>query len=213
MGSAAISTPTHVPVLLKEAVDALQPRPGGRYVDGTFGGGGHTRRLLEASIPDGTVLAIDLDPEAIERAARLRNEEGYEDHLIVEHGSFADLAALAARHDLVPLDGILLDLGVSSFQLDMPDRGFSFAADGPLDMRFDTTSGQPASDLVNRLDEAVLADIIWRYGDEPKSRRIARAIVDRRKSYPFETTHQLASVIELAVGGRRGARIHPATPL
>jgi 16S rRNA (cytosine1402-N4)-methyltransferase len=211
MGSAAISTPTHTPVLLAESIEALQPRPGGRFVDGTFGGGGHTRALLDASSPDGIVLAIDLDPEAIGRAIALQAGRRYAARLIVEHGSFVELADLAARHGLLPLHGILLDLGLSSYQLDTPQRGFSFGASGPLDMRFDTTSGQPASDLVNHLDQVELAGIIWRFGDEPKSRRIARAIVDRRKATPFETTAQLASTVEDAVGGRRGARIHPAT--
>jgi 16S rRNA (cytosine1402-N4)-methyltransferase len=211
MGSAAISTPTHTPVLLDKTIEALQPRPGGRFVDGTFGGGGHTRTLLDASSPGGIVLAIDLDPEAIRRATHLQNNQRYAGRLIVEHGSFVELAELAGRHGLLPLDGVLLDLGLSSYQLDTPERGFSFGSTGPLDMRFDTTSGRPASDLVNELDEAELAGIIWRFGDEPRSRRIARAIVDRRKTAPFETTAQLASVVEAAVGGRRGARIHPAT--
>ena len=211
MGSAKSSTSTHVPVLLQEAVDALNTRPGGRYVDGTFGGGGHTRALLDDSSPGGVVLAIDLDPAAVNRARSLASERMYSGRLFVDHGSFADLAGFAAAHDLLPLDGVLLDLGLSSHQLDTPDRGFSFGADGLLDMRFDVSSGQPASDLINHLEEPALADIFWRFGEEPKSRRIARLITERRSSAPFETTTQLAAAVEAAIGGRRGARLHPAT--
>ena len=211
MGSAATRLTTHIPVLLQETIAGLNPRPGGRYVDGTFGGGGHTKALLDASAPDGIVLAIDLDRQAIERAHELKAAGPYDSRLLIEHGSFTGLVDAAARHGLLPLDGILLDLGLSSFQLDTPERGFSFTAEGPLDMRFDTGNGRPASELVNDLDQDALATIFWRYGDEPQSRRIARKIVEYRKLGPFEMTAQLAGAVEEAVGGRRGARTHPAT--
>lgn len=196
----------HQPVLWDEAVDALQPRPGGRYADGTFGGGGHTQLLLARSAPDGRVIAFDLDPAAIARGESLM----LGDQLVLVHASFATLHEAAKAADMLPLDGILLDLGFSSFQIDDPERGFSLRLDGPLDMRFDTTAGPSAADLVNELDEASLADLIWRYGEDRNSRRIAAAIVRARKQQPIETTSQLAAFVEQASAGPRG-RIHPAT--
>jgi 16S rRNA (cytosine1402-N4)-methyltransferase len=126
-------------------------------------------------------------------------------------GNFADLASISREQGMVPLNGVLLDLGLSSFQLDQPERGFAFRHEGPLDMRFDPERGQPASDLVNMLPERELADLIWRYGEEPGSRRIARAIVCARKSGPIETTAHLAEIVQRALGGRRGRETHPAT--
>lgn len=196
----------HQPVLWDEAVDALQPRSGGRYADGTFGGGGHTQLLLARSAPDGRVIAFDLDPEAIERGKSLQ----LGDHLILVHDSFATLHEAAQTAHMLPLDGILLDLGFSSYQIDNPDRGFSLRLDGPLDMRFDPSRGASATDLVNDLDEHSLADLIWRYGEERNSRRIATAIVRARKQQRIETTGQLATIVASAAGGVRG-RIHPAT--
>lgn len=200
-----------MPVLREEAIAALQPRAGGRYLDGTFGGGGHTRELLAASAPDGVVLALDADPAAIDRALALRDELGFGRRLIPVRSNFSDLAAVAREHHLTPLDGILLDLGLSSYQLDESERGFAFRLDGPLDMRFDPTRGLPASELVNTLSEAELADLIWRYGEEPGSRRIARAVAQERARGPIETTGQLAALVERALGGRRGRDTHPAT--
>lgn len=197
-------------MLLEQAVSGLLPRAGGRYLDGTFGGGGHARALLEASAPDGVVLALDADAEAVARANALRREPGVGDRLIPVHGSFADLANVARERRMAPLDGVLLDLGVSSFQLDRPERGFAFRHEGPLDMRFDAASGSPASNLVNALPERELADLIWRYGEEPGSRRIARAIVQERGRAPIETTTRLAEIVARAVG-RRGRDTHPAT--
>jgi 16S rRNA (cytosine1402-N4)-methyltransferase len=207
----ATSPSGHRPVLLDEAVAALQPRPGGRYLDGTFGGGGHTRALLEASAPDGIVLALDADPAALQRAAALRQEPDIGERLIPIHGNFADLAAVVPARGQEPVDGILLDLGLSSYQLDAPERGFAFRHEGPLDMRFDPERGAPASELVNTLPERDLADLIWRYGEEPGSRRVARAIVRDRERAPIETTTRLAEVVSRALGGRRGRDIHPAT--
>jgi 16S rRNA (cytosine1402-N4)-methyltransferase len=205
------SAPGHQPVLLAETVSALQARPGGRYLDGTFGGGGHTRALLEASAPDGIVLAFDADPAAIERAWALQQNPAIAQRLIPVHANFADLVAVAREREVAPLDGILLDLGLSSFQLDQPERGFAFRHQGPLDMRFDPDHGVPASDLVNALPERELADLIWRYGEEPGSRRIARAVVRERERAPIETTTRLAEIVAGALGGRRGRDIHPAT--
>jgi 16S rRNA (cytosine1402-N4)-methyltransferase len=200
-------------VLLAEAVAALQPRPGERYtfLDGTFGGGGHTRALLESSAPDGIVLALDADPAAIDRAFALRQDPAIADRLIPVRANFAELAVIARERGVVPLDGILLDLGLSSFQLEQPERGFAFRHEGPLDMRFDPDQGAPASDLVNTLPERELADLIWRYGEEPGSRRIARAIVRERDQAPIETTTRLAEIVAGALGGRRGRETHPAT--
>ncbi|MGH2617991.1 MAG: 16S rRNA (cytosine(1402)-N(4))-methyltransferase RsmH, partial [Thermomicrobiales bacterium] len=209
--STDILTSGHRPVLLHEAVNALQPGPGGRYLDGTFGGGGHTRALLEASTPDGIVLAIDADPAAIGRAMDLRRELGVRERLVPVQANFAELAAIAREHDVVPLDGILLDLGLSSFQLDQDERGFAFRHEGPLDMRFDPARGVPASDLVNTLPERDLAGLIWRYGEEPGSRRIARTIVREREREPILTTTRLAEIVSRALGGRRGRNTHPAT--
>jgi 16S rRNA (cytosine1402-N4)-methyltransferase len=198
-------------VLLAEAVAALQPRPGGRYLDGTFGGGGHTRALLEASAPDGFILALDADPAAIDRASALQQNPDIARRLIPVHANFADLAAVARERGVAPLDGILLDLGLSSFQLDQPERGFAFRHEGPLDMRFNPDRGIPASELVNTLPERELADLIWRYGEEPGSRRIARAVVRERERALIETTSRLAKIVAGALGGRRGRDIHPAT--
>jgi len=200
------ATMHHQPVLWDEAVDALQPKPGGRYADGTFGGGGHTQLLLAQSAPDGRVIAFDLDPAAIERGEALK----LGDQLVLVHGSFATLPDAAEAAGMLPLDGVLLDLGFSSFQIDDPARGFSLRLDGPLDMRFDTTSGPSAADLVNDLDEQSLADLIWRYGEDRNSRRIAAAIVRARTQHRIETTSELVAIVERASGGSRG-RIHPAT--
>jgi 16S rRNA (cytosine1402-N4)-methyltransferase len=200
----------HQPVLRDEAAAALAARPGGRYLDGTFGGGGHARAILAASAPDGRLLALDADPAAIARAHTLAAEPGVGDRLTAVQGNFADLAEIARDAAFTPLDGILLDLGLSSYQLDEPERGFAFRFDAPLDMRFDPERGQPAADLVNALPEDALADLLWRYGEERRSRAIARAIVAERTRAPIETTGRLASVIERAAGGRRGG-IHPAT--
>ncbi len=205
------ASPGHRPVLLDAVVAGLRPRSGGRYLDGTFGGGGHTWELLAASVPGGVVLALDADPAAIDRAFSQRQEPGIGDRLIPVHANFGELAAVARAEGVAPLDGVLLDLGLSSFQLDEPDRGFAFRFDGPLDMRFDPGRGRPASDLVNTLAERELADLIWSFGEEPGSRRIARAIVREREREPIATTTRLAEIVAGAVGGRRGRDTHPAT--
>jgi 16S rRNA (cytosine1402-N4)-methyltransferase len=209
--SSSVPVVGHAPVLLDEAIASLQPHGGGRYLDGTFGGGGHTRALLAASASEGIVLALDADPAAIERARVMQAEPAIGGRLLVARANFADLAAVARDEGVAPLDGILLDLGLSSFQLDAPERGFAFRFEGPLDMRFDPERGSPATELVNTLPERELADLIWRLGEEPASRRIARAIVREREEHPIETTGRLAEIVSRAAGGRRRRDTHPAT--
>jgi 16S rRNA (cytosine1402-N4)-methyltransferase len=201
----------HKPVLLTETIELLAPISGGRYLDGTFGGGGHTRAILDACAPDGRVLALDADSEAIDRAEALRREPEIGHRLQFVHANFASLADVAKAHEFAPLDGILLDLGLSSFQLDQPERGFAFRFDAPLDMRFDPTVGTPASDFVHDASEQEIVRILFEYGEEQKSRRIARAIVRERESTPILSTAQLAKVVSDAVGGRRSSDTHPAT--
>ena len=201
----------HRSVLLEEAIARLAPRPGGRYLDGTFGGGGHTRALLAAAAPDGRVLALDADPDAVARGRALAGAPEVGGRLRVVHANFVDLADVARREAMVPLDGVLLDLGLSSFQLDTPERGFAFRFAGPLDMRFDPTAGRSAADLIADLPETDLADLIWRFGEERQSRRIAAAIVRERAKAPIATTARLAEIVGDAVGGRKGRDLHPAT--
>jgi 16S rRNA (cytosine1402-N4)-methyltransferase len=200
----------HIPVMPHEVLEALAPRPGGRYVDGTLGGAGHTALLLEHSAPDGRVLAIDADPQALERA-RVRLGAAVEaGRLLLRHGNFAEMAGLARQADFAPVDGVLLDLGLSSDQLADRERGFAFAHDAPLDMRFDPARHPSAAELVNTLDEVDLADVLWRYGEERRSRAIARRIVEARKRAPITRTAELARLVAGAVPGRPGG-IHPAT--
>lgn len=204
--STLASTTRHAPVLYAEVLVALAARAGGRYLDGTLGGGGHAAGILEASAPDGRLLGLDLDPAAIERArARLA---AFGARVVCVQASFADLGAVAAAEGFAPLDGVLLDLGFSSDQLADPARGLSFQTEGPLDMRLDPEAPTTADELVNDLPEEELADLIYRWGEEHRSRRIARAIVAAR---PIHTTTHLADVVARAAGGGRHARIHPAT--
>ena len=199
----------HIPVLLHEVLDLLAPRSGGMYVDATFGGGGHARAILERSIPDGRLLALDADPEAFGRARDLAAMYG--GRLKVAHGNFRDIRELAESNGFEHLDGVLMDLGLSSFQLNHGERGFSFQHPGPLDMRFDTTSGINAADIVNNWSSEDLAAVIYEYGEETRSRAIARAVVREREREPITTTDQLARIVETSLGGRRGKAIHPAT--
>lgn len=193
----------HVPVLLRSAIDGLEPLPGGRFIDCTLGGASHTLALLQATVPDGNVLALDADPEAIERGQKRLSSYG--ERAILVHDNFVNLAAVAAAHGFTGVDGILMDLGLSSDQL-ASDRGFAFQAGGALDMRFDSTQGETAADVVNRLSAEALADLIYQYGEEPASRRIARAIVAAR---PIRSAEELAQVIAGSV--RRRGKLHPAT--
>lgn len=198
----------HRAVLLDEVVRWLAPRPGGVYVDGTLGAGGHTRALALAVGPAGRVMAMDQDAGALERAQAAL--EGCRAQCLLVKGNFAALDKAALEQGLDRLDGVLLDVGLSSDQLDDPGRGFSFMREGPLDMRMDRSSGMTAADLVNTLPQAALADILWRYGEEPRARAVARRVVEQRTKEPFGTTRQLADLVEQVHGGRRG-RIHPAT--
>jgi 16S rRNA (cytosine1402-N4)-methyltransferase len=193
---------------LTQSLDGLAIRPGAWMIDCTVGGGGHTEALLSRSAPDGRVLGIDADPAAIRRVSMRLADAVAAQRLVLFHGDFAQVEEAAATHAFAPVDGVLLDLGVSSFQLQTSERGFSFSQSGPLDMRFDPTQPLRAADIVNDWDERDLADVIFRYGEEPQSRRIARYLVKHR---PFATTAQLADAVEQAVGGRRGNRLHPAT--
>ncbi len=195
----------HVPVLYKETLAGLQPEPGGRYIDGTLGAGGHAFGVLAASAPDGELLGLDLDPNALALAAEQLKPFGGRAHLV--RASYRQMADEAARLGWQAVDGILLDLGLSSMQVDTAERGFAFRHDGPLDMRFDPSAPFSAADLVNGVAETELADILFEYGEERAARRIARAIVAAR---PISGTKQLAEVVSSAVGGRY-SDTHPAT--
>lgn len=199
---------THTPVLLAEVLAGLAIRPGARVIDATLGGGGHTAAILAQTAPDGQVLGVDADPAALRRVNERLAPAVAVGRLLTVAGNFGELERLANQFDFLAVDAILLDLGVSSFQLETPNRGFSFNLDGPLDMRFDPTSGESAADIVNNWPEEALADLIYRYGEERKSRRIARYLVQHR---PLMSTSQLAEAVTKAVGGRRGSRMHPAT--
>lgn len=198
--------------MLTEVILALSPHPGSFQIDATVGGGGHAIRILEAAKPGGRLLGIDADPRAIERSrARLA---GYGDAAVLRQSNFESIAEVATEAGFDSVDGILMDLGVSSQQLDDDERGFSFRSSDSLDMRFDTSRGVPASEVIAAYDEAALTDIFRRHGEEPHARRIARAIVAARATRTIETPSQLAEIVATATPrprtpGRR--RIHPAT--
>lgn len=201
----------HVTVLLRESIESLRPEAGAAYVDATFGGGGHTALLLNWEPRVGKVLAIDADVAAQPRAELVAADDLASGRLDLIHCNFRDLDVVIPQHTGEPIAGILFDLGVSSFQFDEGDRGFSFRFDAPLDMRFDQTQGITAADLVNDTQEVELANLIWTFGEERKSRQIASAIAARRATARIESTGDLAALIERTVGGRRGRQIHPAT--
>ena len=201
----------HIPVLYHEIIHALQPQRGGQYVDCTIGAGGHAWGILESSSPDGRLLGMDVDPQAIDIARARLSEFGARVHLI--QASYTTLPEQLASLGWSKVGGILLDLGLSSIQMDTPGRGFSIQSDGPLDMRFDPNLPTSAEDLVNSLPEMELAELLYKYGEERQARQIARAIVLAR---PLYTTHQLAKVVMFATGRNKGTpsprgRIHPAT--
>ena len=200
-------TPAHAPVLLSETVALLEPSRGGTFVDCTLGLGGHTAALLEAGAS--RVIGLDRDPRALEIARERLAAWG--DRVELVHADYRDLRAVLADRGIEAVDGALADLGVSSMQLDEPARGFSFRADGPLDMRMDTTRGETAAQLIAAVDEQELADVIYRFGEERKSRRVARAIVEARAEAPIDTTARLASIVRRAAGGGSYQRIDPAT--
>jgi len=197
--------PPHQPVLYKEIIHVLQPRSAGLYVDGTLGAGGHAEGILNASLPDGVLLGLDVDPQAIRLATEKLKPFG--SRAIILKASYATLLAQLDAQGWGKVDGILLDLGISSMQVDTQERGFSFQADAPLDMRFDPQNPVRAADLVNNLSENDLADLLYRYGEERRSHQVARAIVQAR---PIYTTRQLAEVVSAVThSGKQG--VHPAT--
>jgi 16S rRNA (cytosine1402-N4)-methyltransferase len=195
----------HLPVLWSPVIAGLAPRADGTYLDGTFGRGGHARGVLAHLGPEGRLLVMDKDPEAIREAQALAAADP---RVRVRQASFATLAGWAETD--AGLDGVLFDLGVSSPQLDVAERGFSFRLDGPLDMRMDPGSGESAAEWLNRADEREIADVLWHYGEERQSRRIARAIVQRRATQPFARTVELAELIA-GLLGRGDGKTHPAT--
>ena len=204
-GGGADAKSAHLPVLFAQVMEGLRVLPDGTYLDGTFGRGGHARGVLDKLGPGGRLLLMDKDPEAIAVAGR---EFAGDARVAIRRGSFAELAQWDATN--AGLDGVLFDLGVSSPQLDVAERGFSFGKDGPLDMRMDPDSGESAAQWLARADEREIADVLWTYGEEKMSRRIARTIVARRGEQPILRTAQLADLIATAVP--RGAqKIHPAT--
>ena len=201
---------SHIPVLLKEAIDFLAVRRGGTYVDATLGLGGHSYEIAKLLGREGRLIGFDKDPAALERAGQKLSDPPAElkddwPEIRLEHGSFAELSeGLVAKS----IDGLLADLGVSSLQLEDASRGFSFQAEGPLDMRMNPTMGDPAEQVVNRMDETSLANVIYEFGEERRSRRIARAIVRAR---PIKSTKHLVEVVSAAARSMKHERIHPAT--
>lgn len=202
---AAAEAALHLPVMLDQVLEALSPADGETILDGTFGAGGYTRAILDAA--DTTVCAIDRDPEAIARGAALMDR--YAGRLTLLTGRFGDMESLLAKVGVTRLDGVVLDLGVSSPQIDTPERGFSFRSDGPLDMRMGL-DGPSAADVVNSWEEADLARLIWEYGEERHSRRIARAILRERAEAPIETTRRLAEIVRGCVPKAKD-KLDPAT--
>ena len=202
----------HIPVLAEEVMSMLAPAPGSLQIDATLGGGGHTERILEATDPDGRLLGLDADGAAIARVAG-RLQPRFGDRLVLRQANFRELAALAPAAGFGQVDGALFDLGLSSYQLADTDRGFGFRAGGPLDMRFDTSRGVPASELLATLGARELAAIFGRFGEEPRAGRIARAIVDARHVAPVTTAEELAALIERVAppNPRQPRRTHPAT--
>lgn len=200
----------HRSVMPTEVMAFLSPVPGGVYLDGTVGGGGHARLILEATAPDGILIGLDRDPEALTKAAEVLAPFG--ERAVLRHGNFSTAPEILADLGVDGLDGMLLDLGVSSYQLDAPDRGFSFRADAPLDMRMDPTAGVTAAEVLSSASDEELARIFREYGEERYARRIARRIVAVRQESPLKTTGQLAELVrETVPGGRVPSRIHPAT--
>lgn len=195
----------HLSVLYHETILALQPKSGGLYIDATLGAGGHARGILELASPNGRLLGLDVDPQALNLATQRLKEFGK--RAVIVQASYLEMRSRMNEIGWGAVDGIVFDLGVSSMQLDTPERGFSFMSEGMLDMRFDPRLDTTAADLVNSLPEEELARILWLYGEENQSRRLARAIVQAR---PLKTTTDLAETIIRASGGKRG-RVHPAT--
>jgi 16S rRNA (cytosine1402-N4)-methyltransferase len=197
---------THTPVLLVEAMQFLEPKTGGRFIDATFGAGGHTLALLERTTPDGKVLAIDQDQSALFAARPIVELSG--SRLILVNANFRELAAIAVEYEFTGCDGVLADIGISSMMVDDASRGFSFMREGPLDMRMDRAEQMTAAHVVNTYSEKEIADILYTYAEERRSRPIARSIV---RSRPLHSTTDLVRAIERVSGGPRRGQIHPAT--
>jgi 16S rRNA (cytosine1402-N4)-methyltransferase len=196
----------HTAVLMDEVIQFLDPKPSGRFVDATFGAGGHSRAILERTAPDGMVLAIDQDESALSQARINFAFSGQ--RIVFSHSNFSEIAALAATHGFSECDGVLADIGISSMMVDDPSRGFSFMREGPLDMRMDRSKPLTAAEVVNTYSEKEIADILYTFGEERRSRAIARSVV---RSRPVLTTTKLVSAITRVTGGMRGGQIHPAT--
>jgi 16S rRNA (cytosine1402-N4)-methyltransferase len=200
----------HISVLVNEVIELLQPKEDGYYIDGTVGLGGHSASILRACAPDGYLLGVDLDSEAL--AIARENLSGFRGQWTLVHGNFAHLDVILETHSVTDVDGVLLDLGVSSLQLDRPDRGFSFTHSGPLDMRMNPYQSLSAEEVVNRSSEEKLTDIFWDFGEERYARNIAHRIVQCRKNRPITTTLQLAEIVQSAIPPKaRTSRIHNAT--
>jgi len=196
----------HVPVLLNEALQYLDPKPGARFIDATLGAGGHTREILERTGPDGQVLAIDQDESALSNAKAML--ESFGSRVIFVHSNFRAVGKIAEEYGFLNCDGVLADIGISSMMVDDPSRGFSFMREGPLDMRMDRTQELTAADVVNGYSEKEIADILYTFGEERRSRPISRSIV---RSRPLHQTTDLVRAIERVSGGPRHGQIHPAT--
>jgi len=196
---------SHIPVLAREAIEYLAVQPGGRYIDCTLGYGGHAQSIMEYSFPGGQLMGIDADPQAIRTAGRKLSR--YENSVLLVNDNFTNLKDICIKYDFFPVHGILFDLGLSSPQIDEGERGFSFQADAPLDMRFSPEQRITAADIVNTYSEQELARIIKTFGEEVNSRAIAKRLIQKR---PVRTTSELARIVEDAAGGRHG-KIHPAT--
>jgi 16S rRNA (cytosine1402-N4)-methyltransferase len=210
MGNTTVTSPYHEPVLIREVLESLVLKPGGIYVDGTVGGGGHAQAILAATAPDGIVIGIDRDDDALSESAKVL--EAFGTRMFLVKGNYADMKGILSRLGMERVDGIVLDLGVSSHQLETAGRGFSFTKPAPLDMRMDRDAPWTARELVNTADPRELKRILREYGEELQAGRIARAIVERRKAGPIETTDELAGIIASAMPARMShGRIHPAT--
>src|SRR5436190_4922239 len=198
----------HLPVLLEEAMAWLDPKPGGRYCDATLGAGGNSRAVLERSAPDGRLIGLDRDPAAVATASALL--EPFGDRVTLVHARVSEARAVRERLQMIPIDGFLVDLGVSSPQLDRAERGFSFRTDGPLDMRMDPSGGETAAELLRRVDEPELTQIIRDHGEERHAARVARAIIAARRAGPLDTTGKLAAIVARALPRHEHGK-NPAT--
>jgi 16S rRNA (cytosine1402-N4)-methyltransferase len=204
----AVTIEPHIPVLLAETINALAPRPGARLIDCTVNGGGHSAAILERTEPNGQLLALDADPQACTVARARFHEHGERVHVV--QSNFRHVGRVAADAGFVEVDAILMDLGFSSRQMDAPERGFAFSMDGPLDMRFDPTTGLSAAEFLAAASQQDIERALREYGEEPRARSIAMTIVRRRERDAFQTTGELAETVARATGGRQG-RTHPAT--